>query len=114
MSFGQQGATPQPVQGTPTAQFKGTTTTTANQSNSVTISKKPGEPQRVHDVAYYDEEIAKIDAHIAAIDVKIATVNSDPTEQALAQQNGWFQNMNNIKAELNQKKAELIQLRDNL
>ena len=96
------------------AEYKGTTTTVVKQSRSTTISKKPGQPQRTHDLAYYNEEIAKIDAHVAAVDTKIAHVNNTPSEKALAEQNGWFQEMDQIKLELNQKRATLVQKRDNL
>ena len=67
----EQGATPI------RAEYKGATHTEAKQSKAITISKKAGEPQRVHDVAYYNEEIAKVDAHITAIDAKIGHVNAD-------------------------------------
>jgi len=104
----EQGATPI------RAEYKGATHTEAKQSKAITISKKAGEPQRVHDVAYYNEEIAKVDAHITAIDAKIGHVNADPAEKALAEQNGWFQEMDQIKQELNQRRATLVLKRDNL
>ena len=78
-----------------------------NQSKSVTISKRAGEPQRVHNEAYYLEEIAKIDNNLAAIDQKIALVNADPAEKQLAIANGWFQDMANIKTDLQLKKTNL-------
>ncbi|MCR9173067.1 MAG: hypothetical protein NXI10_11270 [bacterium] len=96
------------------AEYRGATHTEVKQSQSVTISKRPGQPQQTHDAAYYNQEIAKVDAHISAIDAKIAHVNSIPSEKALAEQNGWFQQMDQIKLELNQKRATLIQKRDNL
>mmetsp|Transcript_4383 Transcript_4383/g.5854 ORF Transcript_4383/g.5854 Transcript_4383/m.5854 type:complete len:137 (-) Transcript_4383:728-1138(-) len=118
MAFGQQEGTVQPtvepVQGTPSAQYKGATHTEVSQSRTVTISKRPGQAQRVHDVAYYNEEIAKVDAQIAAIDSKIAHVNATPSELAIAQQNGWFQQMDQTKIDLNQHRAELVEKRDNL
>ena len=55
-----------------------------------------------------------MDAHIAAIDAKIGHVNADPAEKALAEQNGWFQEMDQIKQELNQRRATLVLKRDNL
>lgn len=109
-----QQVTPAEPPSTMQSQYKGTTTTEVTQNRSVTISKRAGQPQQTHDVAYYNEEIAKVDTHIAAIDAKIAHVNSIPSEQALAQQNGWFQQMDQIKLELNQKRATLVQERDNL
>ena len=96
------------------AEYKGTTTTKVSQNRTVTISKRPGQPQQTHDVAYYNAEIAKVDAQIAAIDTKIAHVNNTPSEKALAEQNGWFQDMEQIKLDLNQKRATLVQKRDNL
>lgn len=104
----EQGATPI------RAEYKGATHTEVKQSKAVTISKKAGEPQRVHNVAYYNEEIAKVDAHIEAIDAKITHVNADPTEKAKAEQDGWFQQMDQIKQELNQRRATLVLKRDNL
>jgi hypothetical protein len=103
-----------PNQKTPTVQYKGATHTEVRRNSTVTISKRPGQPQRTHDTAYYNEEIAKIDAHIASIDTKITHVNANPTEQAAAQQDGWFQQMEQIKSDLNAKKTVLIQKRDNL
>jgi hypothetical protein len=96
------------------AEYKVTTTTVAKQSRAVTISKRSGQPQQTHDAAYYNNEIAKVEAHVASIDAKIANVNNTPSEKALAEQNGWFQEMDQIKLELNQKRATLVQKRDNL
>lgn len=104
----------EPIQEMPTAQYKGTIHTEVSQSRTVTVSKRPGQPQRVHDVAYYNEEIAKVDAQIVAIDSKVAHVNSIPSEQTIAQQNGWFQKMDETKQELNLRRADLVQKRDNL
>jgi len=74
------------------------------QNKSVTISKKAGEPQRVHDANYYQEEIAKIDAQILAINTKIQLIQNDPVENKLATQNGWYTDMENIKDKLNAQK----------
>ena len=82
-------------------------TKVVSQSKSVTISKRAGQPQRVHNEAYYLEEIAKIDNNLAAIDQKIALVNADPNEKQLALTNGWFQDMENIKNDLKLKKTSL-------
>lgn len=83
-------------------------------NKTVTISKKAGQPQQVHDRAYYDNEIAGIDARIEAIDAKIAHVNATPSEKAIAEQNGWFTQMEDTKTELNQRRATLVAKRDNL
>lgn len=79
----------------------------SNQSKSVTISKKAGQPQRVHDDVYFMEEIARVDSHISAIDNKVNTVNSDPQLKAEAEANNWFVQMADIKAELLLEKQEL-------
>jgi hypothetical protein len=76
-------------------------------SKTVTISKRAGEPQRVHDQAYYVQEIALIDNNLSAIDQKIAFVNGNPQEKLNAQSNGWFQQMEDIKTQLNTKKTDL-------
>ena len=83
-----------------------TSTVKQSQKNSqaITISKKAGEPQRVHDEAYYNEEISKIDNHLDAINQKIEFINNDPTEKAKAIEGGWFEDMDNIKRRLNSKK----------
>lgn len=118
LALGQQETTElksvEPIKKTEHAEFKGATHSEVNQSKSVTISKKPNQAQRVHDVAYYNEEIAKIDAQITAIETKVAHVNATPSEQTIANQNGWFQKMDLSKQELNQRRAILVQKRDNL
>ena len=83
-------------------------------SGSVTISKKAGEPQKVHDAAYYQNEIAIIDNNINAIDQKVAWVNNNPQEKQQAEANGWFDNMEKIKQELITKKSTLQQKLANL
>ena len=83
------------------------TTMAVSKSKTTTISKRAGEPQRVHDQAYYQEEIAKIDNHKTAIDQKIAHVNSNPQEKLKAESNGWFQHMEDIKTDLLAKKKIL-------
>lgn len=78
------------------------------QNKPVTISKKAGESQVVHNDAYYQNEIAKIDNHIASINTKIAYVNADPVEKANATASGWFEDMNLYKSKLIAQK-ELLQ-----
>ena len=74
---------------------------------STTISIRPGESQITHDNAYYQNEIVKIDAQISSINTKIFLVNSDPQEKVLATDSGWFSDMENIKSELENKRAEI-------
>jgi len=104
----------EPITKKPTAQAKEANYNEVRRNKAVTISKKAGEPQQVHNKAYYDAEIAKIDARIAAIDTKIAHVNATPSEKAYAEQNGWFTQMEEAKTELNQRRATLVAKRDNL
>ena len=73
----------------------------------VTISKKAGEAQQVHDDAYYQKEIAKIDSHLNAINTKIAYVNNNPTEKSNAIASGWFDDMELYKTKLNTQKQLL-------
>lgn len=49
----------------------------------------------------------RIDAHIENINSKIAMVNSNPTEQAAANESGWFEDMEGIKVGLNNRKLEI-------
>ncbi len=105
---------PAPVENVRAEERKAVRTEVRQNGSAVTISKRPGEAQRTHDLAYYNEEIAKIDAHVNAIDAKIALVNADPTQKAEAQANGWFEDMDRIKSELAVKRADLVTKRDNL
>ena len=73
-----------------------------------TISKRAGEPQVVHDENYYSLEIAKIDQHISAIEQKTAYINSIPEEKSLAENNGWFIQMANVKTQLMEKRKVLV------
>lgn len=82
-------------------------TKVVNKSKTVTISKRAGEPQRVHDEAYFIQEIAVIDNNLSAIDQKIAYVNGNSQEKLNAESNGWFQQMEDIKTQLNTKKTDL-------
>ena len=78
---------------------------TKSQKKSVTISKKAGEEQVVHNDAYYLDQISKIDQHINSINVKIAHIKSDEAENTKALNSGWFDSMNNTLVRLNEKKA---------
>ncbi|MBL1279364.1 MAG: hypothetical protein COA33_003790 [Fluviicola sp.] len=94
------------TQKTPTAKSKERISVSKEKgaSKPITISKRAGEPQRVHDNSYYLDEIKKIDANILAIDTKISLVNADSVEKTKALESGWFDNMDNIKRRLNAKK----------
>ena len=48
-----------------------------------------------------------IDNNLSTIDQKIAFVNGNPQEKLKAQLNGWFQQMDEIKTQLNTKKIDL-------
>jgi len=76
-------------------------------NKSTTISVRAGESQVTHDNAYFLNEIAKIDNQISAINQKINQVNSDSTEADRAEDAGWFDDMENIKAQLEAKKVNL-------
>lgn len=76
-------------------------------NTTVTISKRAGEDQQLHDDAYYLKEIEKINNHLAAIQIKTDYVNADPAEKAIAESEGWFVDMENVKNQLLQKKAAL-------
>ena len=80
-------------------------TVPAVHNKSVTISKKAGEPQRIHDANFYQEEIDKIDAQLLAINTKIKLIQNNPAENDLATQNGWYSDMENIKDKLKTQKT---------
>jgi hypothetical protein len=73
----------------------------------LTISKKAGEEQVVHDEQYLTKELARVDNHIKAIDFKVENVSSDSSMKAKAEQDGWFKQMNDIKVSLQSKKDKL-------
>jgi hypothetical protein len=75
----------------------------------LTISKKVGEEQVIHDEEYLTKEIARVERHIKAIDFKVESVSSDATMKAKAENDGWFDQMNKIKASLQEKKIKLEQ-----
>lgn len=72
-----------------------------------TVSIRAGESQITHDRNYYENEIAKIDVQIMAINTKIDIVKANPEEKALANETGWFTDMDIIKIQLEAKKQEL-------
>ena len=76
-------------------------------SHTQTISKRAGEPQVVHDGTYYLSDIAKIDKHLDAIQLKANIINNNPEEKALAEANGWFEQMEETKMQLTTQKALL-------
>ena len=53
------------------------------------------------------QKITQIDDHINAINIKINYINNDPTEKALAESTGWFDQMNQIKSDLEERKVLL-------
>jgi len=73
----------------------------------LTISKKAGEEQVVHDEQYLTKELARVDNHIKAIDFKVENVSSDSSMKAKAEQDGWFKQMNDIKVSLQTRKGKL-------
>jgi hypothetical protein len=52
--------------------------------------------------------LEQINYHLDAIDAKIEYVSSDQSMKAKAEQDGWFDQMNGIKAALLQEKQSLI------
>lgn len=53
------------------------------------------------------KQIAQIDSHLSAIEIKRNYVLSDPTEKAMALEQGWFAEMEKIEKSLLNKKNEL-------
>lgn len=64
-----------------------------------TISVRKGQPQQVHDKAYYEQRIREIDELLEAIEAKSAYIKSHENESRIAAQNGWFDNMERVKEE---------------
>jgi hypothetical protein len=76
-------------------------------NGTVSISKKQNEPQIIHNRAELENEIVRINLHIESINSKIDFVNADLDEQSIATVSGWFDDMERIKNELENRKAEI-------
>jgi len=53
------------------------------------------------------KQISQIDSHLSAIETKRNYVLSDPAEKALANEQGWFEDMKKIEKSLLKKRKEL-------
>lgn len=73
---------------------------------TVSITKKKGQSQVVHNKAFFESELVRIDNHINAINTKIAYVNQNEEERLKAIESGWFEDMERIIGELNAQKEE--------
>jgi hypothetical protein len=71
-----------------------------------TISIKKGEQQKVHDKAYYELKIKEIDELLEAIEVKTDYVRSNESENKIALENGWYDNMQQVKEEARIQRLE--------
>lgn len=71
-----------------------------SQQYPITISKKAGEVQVVHDENYFLNEIKRIQSHISAIDHKVSVVSNDPVEKERAEKDAWFDQMARIRLAL--------------
>lgn len=76
------------------------TEVTQKETYPQTISVQQGNPQVVHDAAYYQAEITRMEDQIKAIDQKIIQVQSDPVSDAEAKKNGWYEQMSQTKEQL--------------
>lgn len=63
--------------------------------------------QRKHDKAYFQEQLSAVEESIRAIEVKEDYVRSIPEEHALAQENGWYENMKKTKERLREERIDL-------
>lgn len=81
-----------------------------DQQYPITISKKAGEAQVLHDEHYFLTEIKRIQSHISAIDHKVSVVSNDPVEKERAEKDGWFDQMNSIKKDLLVQKQQFSNL----
>jgi hypothetical protein len=73
----------------------------------ITISKKAGEEQIVHDKEYLSKEITRINNHILAIDFKVENVSADEKKKVKAEEDGWFEQMKVIRSSLVQDRTKL-------
>ena len=73
----------------------------------VTITKKQNEPQIIHNRAELENEVLRIDKHIESINFKIESINANAEEFQVANESGWFEDMERIKVELNNRKTEI-------
>jgi hypothetical protein len=71
-----------------------------------TISVSKGQPQQVHDKAYYEQKIKEIDELLEAIEVKTLYVKSNEEEHKIATQNGWYSKMEQVKEESRKQRYE--------
>lgn len=59
------------------------------------------------------KQISQINGHLSAIETKRNYILSDPAEKALAQEQGWFEDMKKIEKSLLKKKEKLTALINN-
>ncbi|MEJ6616766.1 MAG: hypothetical protein QNL61_07630 [Crocinitomicaceae bacterium] len=76
-------------------------------NGTVSISKKQNEPQIIHNRAELENEFLRINKHIESINFKIESINSNAEEFQIATESGWFEDMERIKVELNNRKIEI-------
>lgn len=74
----------------------------------VTYSIGKNGVQKVHDKAYYQQQLTAVNYLIEAIDTKVEYIKSDQTQRLEAEKNGWFKQMETNKMNAQRKKAELI------
>jgi hypothetical protein len=84
------------------------TVSVSTQQYPITISKKNGEEQVVHDEAYWNKELERINLHIKAIDAKIESINADPAKKSKAENDGWFDDMSKTKSSLIQDRENAL------
>ena len=94
--FGQ--AQSEPLNNTPEQGAATMTSLNAPESNSPEVSSQKFEIQ---------QQIAQIEYHLQAIESKKEFILSDPNEKAIAEEQGWFENMEKTSKELIEKKNQL-------
>lgn len=102
----------QPVSSDPNASAEAGKSSTNNQLSKpvqypLTISKKAGEEQIIHDKEYLSKEITRINNHITAIDFKVENVSTDEKKKVKAEEDGWFEQMKVIRSSLVQERTKL-------
>lgn len=74
-----------------------------------TISVRRGQPQQVHDKAYYERMILDLDLLSTDIDLKVEHVQSNEEYHKVALEIGWYETMRKNKEEILEQRKEYLE-----
>lgn len=77
----------------------------------VTYSVGRNKVQREHNKEYYEEQLQNLNNQIEAIEYKIEYIKSDQSMREKAEENGWFQQMEEAKQ---QAKLQILELQEKI